>query len=995
VASDLRNLTVRLSLDRLNFDQGLSSVNRALNTLRGELNTTRSGMGGFESETERLSSRIDVLNRMVAVQAEKVQQLRASYDASVTATGENSRASQLYANQVNRASAELQRLQGELTQTTEQLHRMESSTTSFSARMTTMGSNLQNAGMQIGMVFGSIAYAVGGALKNAVSTGAEFEAEIAKVGSKADASSQDLKRLSDAAIKLGPMAGGAKNAATAMDDLAAKGYSVNQILQAMPGIISAANASGEDLALTSDTITSALETFHLKATDTAHVADVLAKTANLTAAGMTDLQYTFKYAAAPAAQLGVSMEQLAAMTGLMANQGIKGEQAGTSLRAALLRLVKPPKQAANELHDLGVKVTDAHGKFRSFSDIIGDLNTKTAKMTNAEKAAAMARIFGTEAVSGMLAVISQGKPKIDQYTTALKNSDGASAKAAAQMKDNLAGSLSKLNGAIESAKIGIEQALAPALRVIADTVQKVVVAFNNLPKGMKTFISTTLAVVAVVSTFAAVLGGALAAVGGIMIGIGALGPALAGIAAPLGIIAGAVAGVVALGVGFYELYKNCKPVQDAINGIGNTIKGLFQGISAIAQGGANEGKGISILDSIGLSTGAISVILNSVNAVKSAFATVKQEISNIVTFVQGVANIAIGGASEGKGISMLNILGLSSSAITTIQTNIMAIKTIVSGILSGLWSVIQTIGNGISQFWKANGTQIMSFVSAAWNGIKTTISTIITAVKTIVVSILQAIEVLWKAHGSRLMAIISGAFGIIKSLISGALSFISGLFQAVFPIVSGVVQVAFGIIKSVISVAGDVIGGVVKTVAKLFSGDWKGAFETAKSTAVKIWNDIVNAFKGIDLYQIGVDIIQGLINGLGSMVGAVIDTIGGISSTIVGTIKKLLGIHSPSRVMMEIGGYVTEGMAIGMDSNVYKVLAASNNLANNAIPNVNISNTSAVVSSNGNNRNAQKQPLILQMVTPDNRMMAEWLVDDITDLQNFKSKRLTLFSGGR
>lgn len=646
MAGDLRNLTVRLSLDRLNFDQGLSSVNRALNTLRGELNTTRSGMGGFENETERLRARMDVLNRMVQVQAEKVRQLRSSYEASVQATGEGSRASQIYANQVNRAVAELQRLQGELSQTTEQFHRMEQSTTSLNERMTTMGNRLQSAGIQIGLVFGGIAASVGGTLKEAISTGAEFEAEIAKVGSKADASASDLKKLSDAAIKLGPMAGGAKNAATAMDDLAAKGYSVNQILEAMPGIISAANASGEDLALTSETITSALESFHLKASDTAHVADVLAQTANLTAAGMTDLQYTFKYAAAPAAALGISMEQLAAMTGLMANQGIKGEQAGTSLREAMLRLVKPPKEAADALNALGVKTTDSSGKFRNMSDIIGDLNKSTANMSNAQKAAALAQIFGTNAVSGMMAVISQGKPKVDEFTDALKKSDGASAKAAAQMKDNLAGSLSKLHGAFESAKIGIEQALAPALRVVADIITKLVTAFNNLSPGMKQFIAISLAVVAVVATIGAAIGAAMAAVGGFMIAIGELGLTIAGIASTVGIIAGVVAGVVALGVAFYELYKHCKPVQDAINGIGNAIKGLFEGVKGLFGDASSQGKGISILASIGLSPEAVGAIVNTVNTIKSVFATVKQEIKNIITFIQGVANIAAGGAKS-------------------------------------------------------------------------------------------------------------------------------------------------------------------------------------------------------------------------------------------------------------------------------------------------------------------------------------------------------------
>jgi TP901 family phage tail tape measure protein len=490
-------------------------------------------MGGFENETERVRSRMDVLNRLVTTQAEKVRQLRQSYDQSVQATGEDSRATQLYAAQVNRAVTELNRLQGELTQTTEQFRRLESNSNSFSRTFEGMSNRLQNVGMGLSMVFGSMALTIGGALKNAISSGAEFESEMAKVGAKAGASADEMQQLSEKAQELAPLAGGAKNAATAMDDLAAKGYSVNQIMEAMPGILNAANASGEDLALTSDTITSALEAFHMKATDTSHVADVLAQTANMTAAGMTDLQYTFKYAAPIASQLGISMEQLASMTGLMAQSGIKGEQAGTSLREAMLRLADPPKEAANQLHNLGVKVTDNQGKFRSFSDIIGDLNNSTAKMTDAQKAAALSQIFGTNAVSGMMAVISSGKGKIDDLTNSLIHSDGASKKAADAMQNNFAGSMRKLTGAIDAAKIGIEQALAPALRSIADKVQSVVTSFNKLSPEMKSFIAVSAGITAAIATIGS-------SAGLLMMGLGGLGLSFGALTGPIGLAVAAI-----------------------------------------------------------------------------------------------------------------------------------------------------------------------------------------------------------------------------------------------------------------------------------------------------------------------------------------------------------------------------------------------------------------------------------------------------------------------
>jgi phage-related protein len=281
------------------------------------------------------------------------------------------------------------------------------------------------------------------------------------------------------------------------------------------------------------------------------------------------------------------MEQLAAMIGIMANQGIKGEQAGTSLRGAMLRLVNPPKAAAAALKELHVKVTDSTGKFRSFSDIIGDLNKSTANMTNAQKTATLAHIFGTNAVSGMLAVISGGKDKVDKFTDALKNSDGASAKAAKQMQDNFAGSLKKLNGALDAAKIGIEQALAPALRKIADIIQKVVVAFNNLSPGMKQFIAVSLAVIAVVATIGATLGLFLSGIGAVISAFGAISVAiaeaggavaifesiLAVITGPIGIAVAAIVGLVAI---FIALWKNNETFRGKVIEIWNAIQNAFK-----------------------------------------------------------------------------------------------------------------------------------------------------------------------------------------------------------------------------------------------------------------------------------------------------------------------------------------------------------------------------------------------------------------------------------
>ena len=170
-----------------------------------------------------------------------------------------------------------------------------------------------------------------------------------------------------------------------MQNLAASGFEVNDIISAMPGIIAASEAAQEDMAMTSETVAAALNAFGLEAKESSHIADVLSQSANQSAAGILDMQYSFKYAAPVAKMLGISLEELSAATGIMADSGIKGEQAGTSLRAALLRLADPPKSASKALSALGISITDSNGKMKPFHDIIGQVGNATKDMGNAQK----------------------------------------------------------------------------------------------------------------------------------------------------------------------------------------------------------------------------------------------------------------------------------------------------------------------------------------------------------------------------------------------------------------------------------------------------------------------------------------------------------------------------------------------------------------------------------------------------------------------------------
>ncbi|MEA0565536.1 phage tail tape measure protein [Lysinibacillus irui] len=320
-----------------------------------------------------------------------------------------------------------------------------------------------------GMAAIGTATAVAATAMSSLNTASDFQAQMAKVGAKTEATKEEMKALNQEALRLGASSSlSASQVAVAMDELGAKGFDATKIISAMPGLIAATEASGEDLALVSNVVTSAINAYGMKATEATRVADVMAMSANKTAAGVGDLGYAFKYAAPVANTLGIKLEELAAATGLLVDKGLAGEQAGTALRMSLIRLSKPPAEAEAALKELNITATDSKGKFKNLTTLAKDWEKATAKLTDTQKVQYAATIFGVEASTAMLSLFGSGPEKIDEMTKALENSGGAAAKAAAVMKDNYAGAKEQMFGALESAQIALA---TPSLDVLKDTMQ--------------------------------------------------------------------------------------------------------------------------------------------------------------------------------------------------------------------------------------------------------------------------------------------------------------------------------------------------------------------------------------------------------------------------------------------------------------------------------------------------------------------------------------------
>ena len=298
------------------------------------------------------------------------------------------------------------------------------------------------------------------------------------------ASNEQLQRLSDKAKEMGATTKfSATEAADAMNYMAMAGWKTEDMLNGIDGIMNLAAASGEDLATTSDIVTDALTAFGLTAQDSTHFADVLAAASSNANTNVSMMGETFKYVAPVAGSLGYSAEDCAVAIGLMANSGIKASQSGTALRSMFSRLAKPSKEVKEAMEKLNISLTDSHGNMKSLDTLMGDLRNSFSGLSESEKAEMASSLAGQEAMSGLLAIVNASDADFNKLKDAIYGADGASAKMAETMQDNLKGKITITKSTIEGLGIKIYEEIEDPMKEAAegttDSVEQISSALEN------------------------------------------------------------------------------------------------------------------------------------------------------------------------------------------------------------------------------------------------------------------------------------------------------------------------------------------------------------------------------------------------------------------------------------------------------------------------------------------------------------------------------------
>lgn len=305
--------------------------------------------------------------------------------------------------------------------------------------------------------------------------------------------------LREQAKKLGAeTAFSSSDAAQGQAFLAMAGFTPEAIQAALPGVLDTAIAGGAlsgDISLgeTADIGASVLKQFGLQATDMGRVGDVLAGTFTRSSTNLRALGDTMKYAGPVASALGISLEEAAAMAGVLANNGLRGSDAGTAMRASLTRLSAPTGAAAKALKELGVSVADSRGKLRPVEQILGDLYKATKKYGDTDQISFFKDIAGEEAMVGLQTLVkSVGSGDLQRLIAELKKAQGESASTAKKMSDNLGGDISNLSSAWEGLQIQISDTVNGPLRSLVqwldETISRVTVWVKANPRLAQTLL---------------------------------------------------------------------------------------------------------------------------------------------------------------------------------------------------------------------------------------------------------------------------------------------------------------------------------------------------------------------------------------------------------------------------------------------------------------------------------------------------------------------------
>lgn len=868
--------TTKFKVDISELKRGIQDANRQIRLANAEFKAASSGMENWGKSADGISAKLTQLDRVLSSQKSILDAYKKQLALIVEEEGENSKGADemriKIANQqaaVNKTTAEIKRYEQQLDDltnstddATESIEEMDDATEEASDGFTVMKGALANL---VADGFRKAIAAVKDFAKGTIEAGQSFEKSMSNVAALSGATNDELELLRQTAKEYGSTTQfSASEAADALGYMALAGWDAKQSASALGGVLNLAAASGMDLASASDMVTDYMSAFNIEAKDSAYFADLLAyaqANANTTAQGLGE---AFKNSAANMNAAGQDIETTVSLLSMMANQGLKGSEAGTALTAVMRDMTAKMKDGSITVGETSVAVMDASGNYRDMTNILADVEKATEGMGDAEKAAALKSTFTSDSIKGLNLILNAGVSNAADFEDALRKSSGSAEDMADIMNDNFNGALTATKSKLEGVQIELYEKVQPALN-------SGLVAFNKFLDALKWLIKNGEKVIAVLGGMAAGVAAYVAYTTAITVmtkGWQALTIATKAQAvaqkllnavmsvSPMGLI---VAGITALVAAFVILWNTSEDFRNFWINLWEQIKEAAEPVITVLVEAFKKAWEVikPIVD------GAVDVFKQAWVKIKEIWDAVQpyfMALWEAIKVIFSVAKNVFETYFKAAWIAVKAVWSVAVGYFKLIWTNIKAIfsvaKAVIGGYFKAAWESIKFVWNTVTGYFRAVWESIKLIFSVvkdvltgnwsgAWEGIKAIVGTW----KDYFSGVWAGIKKVFSTVGSWFKSIFSTAWKAIKNVFKGWKDFFSGLWDT---------------IKDTFGDLGDAIGD---TIGSAVIGAINGALSMVEKTinkAIDMINsvmDVINEIPGVDIGNVDEISLPRLANG--------------------------------------------------------------------------------------------------------------------------------------
>lgn len=742
----------------------------------------------------------------------------------------------------------------------------------------------------------AVTAAVGG-IKDAASAvveiGSAFETSMSKVSALSGATGDDLAALEAKARELGSTTTfSASQAADALGYMALAGWDTQAMLAGVGPVLSLAQAGELDLAAASDLVTDYLSAFNMTAEDTGRMVDVLAyaqANANTTVDG---LGQAFKNCAANCNAAGMDVETTSAAIAMMANQGLKGSEAGTALNAVMRDMTQRMEDGSIKIGDATVAVMDAQGNYRDFADILADVEAATDGMGDAEKAAALQSTFTADSIKGLNLMLNAGAGELSSFRDDLYGCAGAAEDAATAMTDNLQGDLAGMGSAFEELALkiydGVQEPLRDAVQFVTGSV---VPALTFLVEH--------------VDYVAVALGGVAAAVAAMNFGkvasaLSAVPKLLAGITGgPILLVVGALT---ALAAGAKWAYDNVQPFREAVdalaaelqNALGPVVDQAADAIGAVlpaAMEGASgvlEGVVVPAIESFAgfLTDAVVPAVAEFGTFLQTEAVPALQEfagwaVDNVVPALQAMAGYVVS-----------NVVPAVQQMAQWVADNVVPVLFELTDFITG--TVVPALGQLADYV-------LQNVVPAVMEGYRWFAENILPVLQAVAAFVVENVVPALAAVAEFVLGSLVPILSVIFETIVGTLGNIEVAWQAVWGVVSSVFMAVWEAISAAAEMFMGVIQGVIDAVSAAISGDWEGVWRGIGEVFSSIVNGILRL--GANIFNALATTVSSIITGLFNTFSGIMRNIYNVASSIWNNIKSTVSNVANSLVSGVVGTF--------------------------------------------------------------------------------------------